>query len=379
MSTTIVANRLFCIYTFGIVIVWITVIATATRNVVSSQETLADEGANTRACKGLCEQCNCMAFYCGEECICECNDEQSDTECIARMQSSARKQRMPFEILIQGPTANSFVRNALQFEQNSKRCSKNTCHRKRSTVTIYKPQKDLKSKASWEPKKTIVERSKRSTHQQFEWFQDFSNTLVRPAPLGRRPKTSYESITSTTHNPQKFNTKQMLDNSWFNDYTPKVLTPKPLFNRRQSAHYNRYENENNEDSTTTATRSTFPHEHALRAFGQDIANALGVSSPKDSNENNNNSGDFENKSFRTDIFKKHKVSKYVDTNDDVDNEFQMSNEESQEDKTPPQKRHKKPSSVGRRQYYKTNSVPEFRIPWFRPVNLFKTFQYGFNT
>lgn len=29
----------------------------------------------TGKCKMLCESCGCIGFYCGEECLCECNDQ----------------------------------------------------------------------------------------------------------------------------------------------------------------------------------------------------------------------------------------------------------------------------------------------------------------
>lgn len=29
-------------------------------------------------CKGLCKLCDCVGFYCGDECICECNNVNVD-------------------------------------------------------------------------------------------------------------------------------------------------------------------------------------------------------------------------------------------------------------------------------------------------------------
>lgn len=30
------------------------------------------------SCKNLCGHCGCKGFYCGDECICECNGEESE-------------------------------------------------------------------------------------------------------------------------------------------------------------------------------------------------------------------------------------------------------------------------------------------------------------
>lgn len=31
-------------------------------------------------CKNLCNLCNCIGFYCGDECICECFDKSVGSE-----------------------------------------------------------------------------------------------------------------------------------------------------------------------------------------------------------------------------------------------------------------------------------------------------------
>lgn len=31
-------------------------------------------------CKNLCNLCNCIGFYCGDECICECFDKSDGSE-----------------------------------------------------------------------------------------------------------------------------------------------------------------------------------------------------------------------------------------------------------------------------------------------------------
>lgn len=31
-------------------------------------------------CKDLCKLCNCVGFYCGDECICECHSKNGESE-----------------------------------------------------------------------------------------------------------------------------------------------------------------------------------------------------------------------------------------------------------------------------------------------------------
>ena len=33
-------------------------------------------------CKDLCGHCGCVGFYCGDECICECNIEENEGNSI---------------------------------------------------------------------------------------------------------------------------------------------------------------------------------------------------------------------------------------------------------------------------------------------------------
>lgn len=45
---------------------------------MESEEELEKE----KSCKGLCEHCGCVGYYCGDECICECNIEDNDGKLI---------------------------------------------------------------------------------------------------------------------------------------------------------------------------------------------------------------------------------------------------------------------------------------------------------
>ncbi|XP_065360089.1 uncharacterized protein LOC135953975 [Calliphora vicina] len=276
---TVVSNGQFWIYTLAILIIWIIVLSTAFTNdsnmknkVSSPNSNNDDEMKNTGNCKSLCKHCGCLGFYCGEECICECNNDHSDTECIGLIQMSAKKMNIPFEVLIQGPTANNFVRNAFQFEQNNERRSYGY-RNKRSTVTVYKPNKNKhetttkqnlhKMKSSCERKtlvkdifnvaKSVKDRRKRSPDQ-FNWFNDFGQNLLRPAPLGGYKRKSEETKIPASF-PKSSTVSSIFDNSWFSQNTRNILTPAPLIKR------NNYKqstgdiyNENDVDSSLEALK-----------------------------------------------------------------------------------------------------------------------------
>lgn len=203
-----------------------------------------EELSNTRHCKALCNQCGGLGFYCGEECICECNDDRSDTECIARLQRDANHLNLPFDILIQGPEKNSFLRNALQFEQDADHGATSVmspARNKRSTVVVYKPstRNSLNEQCEQSPTATInsnVDYSKKSIKKrsvnQFDWLNDLTNAFLRPAPKRVQRKNNepaYKSESSqevAKSQPKKFNP------SWFKDSARFLLQPAPLYRRQ---------------------------------------------------------------------------------------------------------------------------------------------------
>ncbi|XP_039485010.1 uncharacterized protein LOC120447605 [Drosophila santomea] len=191
-------------------------------------------------CKALCEHCGCLGFYCGEECLCECNDDHSDTECIRTMQMNAKTLNMPFEILIQGPSSNRFVRNAQQFEQKrdvvarSASASGQLPRNRRSNITIYKPAAksviQRTANALETPSKATEQiRHKRSV-EHLEWFNDFAGSLVRPSPLGTRAQKQQRAAAK----PSAFKRQAALDEParrepWFLEQAAARLTrPAPL-------------------------------------------------------------------------------------------------------------------------------------------------------
>lgn len=250
------SNGHFFIFTIVLIIIWIIVLTTASNNgsknklYLSPAETKEYDEGNIRQCKTLCNNCGCLGFYCGEECICECNNGHSDTKCIAITQANARKLQTPFEILIQAPKANNFLRNALQFEQNIERKS-NGYQNKRSTVTIYKPNKDWESnygdiaaiKSIENESAKSNERAKRSTDGTFNWFNDLTNNFVRPAPLGVRKSKSDEPKT-LFRGAERVMVSPSFDDTWFSVNTPNILTPAPISKPKINKFSNILYNEN---------------------------------------------------------------------------------------------------------------------------------------
>ncbi|XP_032598732.1 uncharacterized protein LOC6557460 [Drosophila grimshawi] len=206
------------------------------------------EHKHERNCKALCEHCGCLGFYCGEECICECNNENSDTECIHTMQVNARTLNTPFKILIQGPSNNRFVRNAQQFEQKREMVTRSavdpkSTRNRRSTIIIYKPSSSsssggkraalsLNALETPETKAKISElgRHKRSVDH-LEWFNDFASSLVRPSPLGHRQKQR-EAKAAAFKRQAVDPIPRPLREPWFLEQ-PRLNRPAPLFKRHQ--------------------------------------------------------------------------------------------------------------------------------------------------
>lgn len=122
------------------------VVVAATASAVPSSSDSAEELATVRSCKELCGSCGCLGFYCGEECLCECDangDDEHDAKCIERMQDRCESERMPFEVLIQGSTGNRLVRSlfadAAADEAGVCIVKDPAMRKKRNTFSIYKP------------------------------------------------------------------------------------------------------------------------------------------------------------------------------------------------------------------------------------------------
>ncbi|XP_075162160.1 uncharacterized protein LOC142234844 [Haematobia irritans] len=347
--TAIVSNRQFFLYTIGLFIFWLIVVAsTASANT----KLLEEDQKNIENCKGLCDQCDCLGFYCGEECICECNNNDSrNTECISRIQEIASKSKMPFEVLIQGPSRTNFIRNALEFEQKREK-GHTMFPKKRATVTVYRPDFQIKPRLNGnsrlnaiddEMKEKLIERPKRSTRSnQFEWFNDLSNNLLRPAPLEKNKKKHHQPVrTTSTEKPQAVKKTTGVDKSWFTDTIVSMLTPAPLTEHRPSRIYDKSlksyqkdseeseddseENQEQEVSKEEESEETPRHEtssmapsisflpkpkEVLKALNRDISNAFDLENWDKSKENDDDDDDDKNHSNDDD----------GDDEDDDDNE-----------------------------------------------------------
>uniref|UniRef100_A0A0K8U9X0 Uncharacterized protein n=1 Tax=Bactrocera latifrons TaxID=174628 RepID=A0A0K8U9X0_BACLA len=246
------SNSCFWLYTLGLLLVWLIVIATAAPREQKSTKLVkywgkspAQEQRLESSCKSLCEQCGCLGFYCGEQCLCEYDkrlsnrgdsarrngtkvNTRSEGECIAAMQNKARKQSLPFDVLIQGPSSERFIRTAMKYEMDKARTAAMLTHAplKRSTIAIYQPYMPAKDK----PSRSMEARNRRSTDQ-LDWFSDFANTLVRPAPLrkavdaggNKKRETQRDEDDSAPEKP----------NSWFSDHPNRLLRPAPIFRRHK--------------------------------------------------------------------------------------------------------------------------------------------------
>lgn len=115
-------------------------IISTVQSVPVSDTSVASE--NAAKCKKLCGFCGCTGYYCGDECLCECNSPtEGEAECVDTMKSNCKKLELPFEVLIQGPNVNRMVRSLLYADPEEEACvqSSKSNEKKRSTISIYKP------------------------------------------------------------------------------------------------------------------------------------------------------------------------------------------------------------------------------------------------
>lgn len=137
---------LFTVRTILVAVV-LTLIAAVAVHAVPLTEDSAEQLATVRSCKELCGSCGCLGFYCGDECLCECDGEgeDADGQCIERMQDRCESLQLPFEVLIQGSNGNRLVRSLFAdpaaADNEAAVCivKDPAMRQKRSTFSIYKP------------------------------------------------------------------------------------------------------------------------------------------------------------------------------------------------------------------------------------------------
>ncbi|XP_017090996.2 uncharacterized protein [Drosophila bipectinata] len=264
-------NSRFYLWTVALILVWLAIVQLQVASAESNNSTVITIGSpnavdttsaprkvnplteakHERNCKALCEHCGCLGFYCGEECLCECNDDNSDTECIRTMQVNAKLMNSPFDILIQGPSSNRFVRNAQQFEQKHEMVARSASsssqlpRNRRSNITIYKPSKKGSSQSTPNALEAVSKasevdraRNKRSV-EHLEWFNDFAGSLVRPSPLGTRAQRQSKPAGFKRQTVVEEPTPLIRREPWFLEQSiPRMIRPAPL-NKKQSSPKNR--------------------------------------------------------------------------------------------------------------------------------------------
>ncbi|KAG5679067.1 hypothetical protein PVAND_008664 [Polypedilum vanderplanki] len=63
------------------------------------------------SCREVCGLCNCDGFYCIDECICECNiNDTENLQCIADMKKECDKNGLEYELIMQESTKERFLR-----------------------------------------------------------------------------------------------------------------------------------------------------------------------------------------------------------------------------------------------------------------------------
>ncbi|XP_055631282.1 uncharacterized protein LOC129771558 isoform X2 [Toxorhynchites rutilus septentrionalis] len=77
--------------------------------------------AQQKSCSNLCGYCpSCNGFYCGEECICECQQNSGDhAHCISKIRETSDKLGLVYDVLIQLPKniTTRFARSASLYDR----------------------------------------------------------------------------------------------------------------------------------------------------------------------------------------------------------------------------------------------------------------------
>lgn len=93
-------------------------------------------------CHKLCADCGCRGYFCGDECICQCDyADNKNVRCLKTMRERSQKEAYPFEVLIQGPAGRRFVREATDIDEETMAAYKENERSGRSVYSIYKPNR----------------------------------------------------------------------------------------------------------------------------------------------------------------------------------------------------------------------------------------------
>lgn len=93
-------------------------------------------------CQKLCADCGCHGYFCGDECICQCDyADNKNVRCLKTMRERSQQEAYPFEVLIQGPAGRRFVREATDIDEETMAAYKENERSGRSVYSIYKPNR----------------------------------------------------------------------------------------------------------------------------------------------------------------------------------------------------------------------------------------------
>ncbi|GAB0098287.1 hypothetical protein DMENIID0001_140040 [Sergentomyia squamirostris] len=96
--------------------------------------------SNRTQCFNLCAECNCLGYYCGTECICECvSDADKDISCLANLKTNSDKLNLPYDVLIQGAAGRRFVREVRDLSPKQETFYKTNERQGRSVYNIHAP------------------------------------------------------------------------------------------------------------------------------------------------------------------------------------------------------------------------------------------------
>lgn len=191
-----------------------------------------NEAAEAQNCKDLCNLCNCVGFYCGDECICECNNKDDESEflcerkkihlfyylnccilfrfflfffctdvkCVEDMQNNCEKSRIPYEVLIQGPTGSRFVRSLLSDDSMAQKA---TDPKKRSTISIFKPDEKEQSVPATEIEAADKSKTEEPAKDDAKVDVNVPEKDEQPAKSGNQDEAAKEDVKSNNEEKAK--------------------------------------------------------------------------------------------------------------------------------------------------------------------------------
>lgn len=108
----------------------------------------------------------------------------TDVQCAATMQSNCQKMKLPFEVLIQGPSGNRFIRSLIHADPNYENLFEAAPEERktRSTISIYRPAEDEAEQhvQNLEPEVQNIEPEQSNTNDQLAEDDDIVTMVHQP-------------------------------------------------------------------------------------------------------------------------------------------------------------------------------------------------------